>query len=139
MEEKSIEEMMDESPEVKDDFPWKKPSKFYLFKRKVKHIIQKIIRGFSDSDLWDLDYHLSELILPRLKAFRNYNQAGHPSRLKDENEWNDILDKMIYSFEYVLRDYGIEDDDWNDSQEKKYKEYEEGMKLFIDFFSDLWD
>lgn len=47
--------------------------------------------------MWNLDFTISELIAARLKMFRERNRC-HPSSMTFE-EWNSILDKMIYGFE----------------------------------------
>ena len=146
----------------------------YVFK-KIIWFFQRIFRGYSNCDLWGLDYHLAKLILKRLIAFRKMNKAGIPCCLfsKEEIEydfkedktdlWNEIIDKMIWSFEYVLSDYGMDMEKimsfkdkeniikdsvqasidniiYNKELHEKYsKQYEEGMQLFSEHFANLWD
>jgi len=98
-------------------------------KRSCLFLFQRITRGFSDSDLWSLDYTIAKFVLPRLKTFRETSQ-GSPGNL-DENDWLDIIDKMIYAFEYALENgEGV--------TEKDDKKYQEGMRLFADWFLALW-
>lgn len=83
---------------------------------------QSLIRGYSDCDLWQLDYHLAKLIIKRLKAFKAMERNGYPSDLpsckchandngKDDEyvaEWERNLNKMIDAFDIVLHNYGLE-------------------------------
>ncbi len=77
---------------------------------------QKLTRGFSDRELWSLDYTCTEFILPRLKAFRHgelngtpmldgYDQKQNEADFKKmTQEWEEILDQMILAFEYHHKD-----------------------------------
>lgn len=94
---------------------------------------QRIERGFDDSETWNLDATIASFILPRLKRFKVVNR-GYPPSLTEE-EWNNIIDKMIFSFEYILDD---SIDDSPDSRSKKYEQYKEGIKLFAEYFHHLW-
>lgn len=73
---------------------------FYKLKSYVRcfrRLFQRWKYGFDDSDMWNLDFTIAELIASRLKMFRKRNEC-HPSSMTFE-EWNGILDKMIYGFE----------------------------------------
>ena len=73
-------------------------------KRQRKKYLKSKGKYISMSELWDLDYTFADFILPRLKAFKK-NTISVPAQLS-ETEWNDILDKMILAFDYIL------DDEW---------------------------
>ena len=121
--------------------------------REVYWFCQRIFRGYSDCDLWGLDYHLADLILKRLKAFRYKFKAGVPSCLvvpmddedmtKSFQNWHGIIDKMIFTFEYIMAGYGVDDDfieKYNNYDETQlYSKYTEGFELFVKYFSNLWD
>ncbi len=135
--------------------------------RKIRWILQKIFRGYSDSDLWNLDYAIAKKVLPMLKAYRKMDRVGTPIDVFDEpyketysdddsnkaiKKWNEILDKMIYAFTYILheddekyRSYlGFEYKENNfmptqESREKVWGKYKEGMNLFAEHFTGLWD
>lgn len=66
------------------------------FKRKVKV-------KYHDYDTWSLDHTLALIILPGLKQLRD-TQHGHPADLSEEG-WDEILYKMIFSFEEIAKDY----------------------------------
>lgn len=87
-------------------------------------------------ELWGLDVHLAKLILPKLKAFREMHRISYPCNLKNNGgfeEWNNILDKMIFAFQYVV------EEDKCKVYLSDYDKYEEGIKLFAEYFMDLWD
>ena len=97
--------------------------KFFLYK------YQKIFRGFGDNELWNFDTTIAKYMVPRLKRFKQL-QRGYPANLKEE-EWNEILDQIIYSFELKLDDI--------DFDEKYRKDYELGLVYFAKYFDHLWD
>jgi hypothetical protein len=101
-------------------------------RQKKKHGIPT----FKDNEVWNLDITLANYILPRLKRFKKVNVNSHPVDLSSLEEWHEIIDKMIWSFERIIND------DWsyeiNRIQEQK-QQYELGMSLFGIYFLDLWD
>lgn len=114
--------------------------------RRTKWAIQKLFRGYSRRDLWSLDYHLAELILPRLIAFKKSKRNGVPGCLckvdgtdqdfeAEGKQWEEILDKMILAFEFIVKD------DWKSIEElvERDKKIEEGIQLFGKYFRALWD
>lgn len=54
-------------------------------------------------DTWSMDNTLSLIIEPMLKQLKT-TQNGYPSGL-EEDEWNTILDKMIFAFESLNSDW----------------------------------
>ena len=78
------------------------------------------------SELWGLDYTLAKYILPRLIKFKE-NVEGHPSNITWE-EYLVVLDKMIWSFNYVVKDVKGQEDD----------RCQEGLHLFAEYFRSLW-
>lgn len=104
--------------------------------KKLKWFLQRRFRGWADCDLWDMDYHLAKLILPRIRAYRDFkkeNSAGYPANLT-EKDWNEILDKIVDGFELFL-ECEIGDDLWEYAQPK----IEGGLKLFGRWFGHFWD
>lgn len=110
-------------------------------------------------DVWSLDHTLSTIIHPaliRLKETKhgypelwedgmcyhhNYTRQLHFDFIDEEVEteylikkWNDILDKMIYSFGSIIDEdklYGSKEVDWDAVQE--------GLDLFAKHYTSLWD
>jgi hypothetical protein len=106
-------------------------------KRSSKWYRQRKKMGFDDRATWCLDHTLAEYILPRLKRFREVTY-GYPGNITME-EWQVILDKMIYSMQAIV-------DEWNnvtiDRTDKDFRKEEvkvhQGLCLFGKYFRHLW-
>ena len=104
-----------------------------LFFREIRFFYQKITRGFSGKDLWDLRTGIAEFILPRLIEFRDIT-ASHPPTIS-MHEWGIILSEMVIAFELIKKHNGdnsvvIPDND--------YRKIERGLRLFSEYYLDLW-
>jgi hypothetical protein len=101
-----------------------------------KHLKQT---GISPDETWSLYNVVSEFVLPRLKLFKE-QKACYPHGMSSE-EWDVILDKMIFAFEFVKMEDELlpEYEKLDDAGRKDYwKRYEEGIKLFSEWFMALW-
>lgn len=101
------------------------------FKRSLKHLWQKLSRGFSDKETWNLDVTFAEFALPRLKRFRQISKKI-PADLTTE-KWNEILNDIEFAFTKIV------DDDYYtlDSVEDNTR-IEKGLKLFAEYYRNLW-
>ena len=108
--------------------------------RKIKYLFQRLFFGFSDSDLYNLDYIISKWILPRLKRFKKINFAipsalcGPKESNIDESSdlWDSILEQMIFGFE-------VSKNEWDHNYtDEEYQIAQEGLELFGIFYGDLW-
>lgn len=97
---------------------------------KVKKLIQRIKNGFDDEEIYSLDHSLAKLILPRLKRFKKVKK-GHPSTLSEE-EWDKILDEMIYCFGRIA------DDNYFDLELEEEKRLQNGLETFAKYYMNLW-
>lgn len=86
-------------------------------KRQRKKYLKSKGKYISMSELWNLDYNIAKYLLPRLKAFKK-NTMSIPASLT-EDEWDNILDKMIIAFEYII----AEDSWWIDDPRYDYINY----------------
>lgn len=104
----------------------------FLIKRSIKHWFQRRIRGFDDSETWSLDLRIAKFVLPRLKRFKEIS-ITNPMDLTEE-EWDNILDEIIYAMEICSNDdnflKGEDEIDWN--------RVHNGLELFGERFRDLW-
>ena len=101
---------------------------------------KKGLSKIKDEELWGLDVTLAKYILPRLKKFKEKNTMSHPVSFGNKEEWHSVIDKMIYSFDYVLKHDLGKLDKLSTKDKKEYHErYKEGMDLFAKHFMDLWD
>jgi len=87
-----------------------------------------------------MDHTLAHIVLPMLVQLK-LTQHGHPANLT-EQEWDDILDEMIWAFEQKCRDDWMDDYDYSwDSEEAKVHQERmtNGFKLFGKYYETLWD
>ena len=100
-------------------------------KRSFKFLIQRMTRGWDDSETWSLDYSLGKLILPRLKRFRELNIAYPPDMTKEQ--WDSIIDQMIWSFEFISSDKR-----WDCYDKEEWDKFYRGMTPFTEYYANLW-
>ena len=86
--------------------------------------------GFDDTETWSLKTTIAKFVLPRLKWFKE-RHFDNPWDITFE-KWDEILDNMIFSFEYYAKD------EWKPISDEDFKKVEEGMKLFGEYYGDLW-
>lgn len=84
-------------------------------------------KRFKKQRAWDCYTHLAVHIANELRAFKKYNVNSYPHGFNNIEEWHEVVDKMIYSFEQIEKD---------SSDRVKI---EEGLQLFAKYFEDLWD
>ena len=112
-------------------------------KREKRWKKERLTDGFDETELWNFNSTIAEFIYPRLKSFITFNQ-GSPVSLTYE-EWNKILNKMLFSFSYYMGDDDTEfmkENVRNIDDRKQMTEFnqkiKEGLTLFAEYFSDLW-
>lgn len=120
--------------------------------RKIKWFFQRIFRGYSDEDLWNLDWFILQKIRKPFKAFVKYqkeNGHGCPIDLYDmgnhENEshkWTKVLEQIEEAIDLKYEDDSGADS-WLDKtleqQIKDDKKIDKGFRLFGKYFNGLWD
>lgn len=143
--------------------PWTHPiSNIKTFFRSVKYSYQRITRGFSDYDVWELDSYLSLILSETFKHLSKTNH-GHPYDLS-EDEWDNLLLDMsekalqmspFYEFDNEYEDELLFDyeegrikqdncfDAWKDREDEINKCMvqckDEVMEFLKERFYDLWD
>lgn len=104
----------------------------------IRNLYRRYKYGGGCCDVFGLDFYLAKKILPALKEFRrslSINGGGYPIEFKSMEEWLETLDKIIWSFEYLVN--GEEWEDIIECKEKGEKE-QEGFELFGKHFRNLW-
>ena len=91
---------------------------------------QRKENGFDDTETCRLKTTIAKFVLPRLKWFKE-RHFDNPWDITFE-KWDEILDTMIFSFEYYAKD------EWEPISDEDFKKVEEGMKLFGEYYGDLW-
>ena len=133
-------------------------ARFQRLKKRIKDMWQITARGWTDGEVWSLDLAIAENVLPRLKRLKELkddipaplynNNTLYIDNIIDQEEreqeralvaketweeWQQILDKMIYSFNFVIDNYAV-----YDIKSEEYKKYQEGMNFFVQYFLYLW-
>lgn len=127
---------------------WRRVLVFYYNR---KYNVQRLFKGYSDVDIFSFYSEISKVILPRLIRYRNklngfpgifseYNENEWKSRedyekAVDEKRilgggseaWEEILDKMIFSFTHIL----VEDSIGGTKSERKM------IKGYIEKYGDV--
>jgi len=106
-------------------------------KYEIKFASQRVLRGYSDKDIWNFDEHIANVI--KEVCFKLAHESmGHPMHLKEE-EWKQTLLDISFGFGSYLEMrsgfYDVKDKEFKRLQ----KEYKKGLKLFIDNHEYLWD
>ena len=113
-----------------------------------------IAKTIDVEELYDLDITIARFILPRLMVFKKHCERT-PNLNMTREEWNEILDKMIYAFvriacqteedtpEYKAYIKAI----WNNEQDladlkreakASLKPISEGLSLYHKYYRSLW-
>ena len=114
-----------------------------------KYAFERVKDGYDSRDVFSLDYRFLTKYEKILKDFRKYNN-GVPHGLK-EDEWNKILDEMIYHLHY-MDENNIEDElqFYVKDEENSYiivgrtvfeimeEHRKEFFELFSKYFYSLW-
>ncbi|OPZ78155.1 MAG: hypothetical protein BWY78_00715 [Alphaproteobacteria bacterium ADurb.Bin438] len=100
----------------------------------VKHIFSRHECEFNPEDFLSIDKCQADVLLPRLKGFKD-NQNSFPSYVKNQQEWQEMIDKMIYSLEYISKNVNGSKDLRCLARSKKALE---GYELLSKHFMDLW-
>lgn len=68
----------------------------------IRMRFQRIFRGYSDDEVWDLGFATLFWMLPRLKAYRK-SMRGFPVQLTAD-QWEDYVDKLIHAITLLKAD-----------------------------------
>lgn len=112
-------------------------------KRCIRWSYQRIARGYSDYDRWEMFYFLQHLLPEMLQDMRE-NGSGAPGYLGEnytnENgilgndtcheEWDEILDRMIFLWRELDEDTCSKKNPYEEEYDKAYGEFEEKYGLF---------
>ena len=128
-------------------FGWRSP-KILLARMRNKHrwlfrlrmAWQRARWGYSDDQLWSLNFALAKLTVAGCHAMREWGH-GYPAEFSEEygngrgwEGWEEILRKIEEGFQAWLDEAGHFYE--KSEQEAKFKE---AMELYAEWFSGLWD
>jgi len=103
----------------------------FLIKRSIKHFYQRLFLGFDDSETWSLDCTIAKFIYPRLIRLKQVSCAT-PGNVNSNEEWNEILDDMIYAFKTISEDVFYQ------SNKHQVERVDKGLDLFRKYYFNLW-
>lgn len=102
-------------------------------------------RPLKKYDVWNLSNSMAWVLFAQLVRYRRSDRCGIPGfidfqGMPDEEAealWENVLDKMIYSFKEIIKD----DHEYTTNEE--YEDYnnriQEGLNLFGKYYRGLWD
>jgi hypothetical protein len=125
----------------------------------LKDFIQRRRYGYADRDVYDLDNYLSAWLPKALKKIKNagsmpycmyrgiepdeYGQYTKEQKKAAEEKWKNIVQKMIDGFTAHQRlcynSYSSQDEiQLRKEMRRDSKAFDEGMRLFVRYYWDLW-
>lgn len=102
---------------------------FKEFGRRIKWSYQRIVRGYADCDRWSICDYLQTLIPAMLQDLRD-NAFGAPAYLCENDplagheEWNRILDKMIFLWHEADSETCSMKNPYEEEHTKSFEEFE---------------
>lgn len=103
------------------------------FLHPLKNLYERFRYGAGCCDIFNLDYYLAKKILKPLKVFRQ-DVCSYPGNFNSIKEWEDILDEMIFAFDYTVNEDSYDFDNWREYDDRQSK----GYKLFGEYYGHLW-
>ena len=102
----------------------------------AKWFIQRGYRGYSDRDVWSIDWYLTTWMPGALTQLKK-NTHGHPIGMS-QKAWEKKLDRMINAFKVARK---IQDYDYKTADEYKaaLKLFRKDFNLVKTYFFSLWD
>ena len=126
--------------------PYRIKFKYWDIHRAIKFGFQRMFRGYSNQELYSFYYCFVERYIKILKDFKKHNIA-YPINLNEE-QWDKILDEMIYHLEMMDEENVIKQlsknmpDDFIPNYKTVFEIMERHRKEFFNLFSEnfynLW-
>ena len=110
--------------------------------RKIKHWYQRAKRGYSDEDVWNLDWYLRGILAGGLRQLAD-NKNSYPGAkpFGTFEKWLKFLRDTAQAFQDVIdyEDTGWEKDKDYSKMKQVYKKEEQAIKNLAPWFGHLWD
>lgn len=139
----AFEKMLDAITRLYYKIKWKIRNAYW----EVCYGFERMFKGYDNMDTFEIFYKFIKKYKKVLTEFRN-NHYGYPANLTEE-EWDNILDSMLYHLYYMEEDNVIKElekdvpDNWSVSlktiNEVMEKHKNGFFKLFSEYFYNLWD
>jgi hypothetical protein len=104
----------------------------------ARYFIQRGYRGYSDRDVWSIDWFLTG-IMPKMLRQLKQTSHGHPIGMGPKL-WRNKLEKMAQTFEIgrMIEEYDFDPRD-RYACDKLKRVFERRMQDFVKYFFSLWD
>ena len=82
-------------------------------KSTIKHFFQRLIKGYDDSETWNMDLSFYRWLYPRLKRFTILCD-NYPARCKNLSEWTDEIEDIVDLLRKIINEdyfFSIESDE----------------------------
>lgn len=114
----------------------------------LKYRWQRLRKGYSSLEVWNIGYATVKTVLPWLKEWRTWGPSGYPNIDKNTSEknWPKTIDKIIAAFQDI-NDEEVKMTEWwakfkkldRKGRNKIYKMRREGCELFGKYLMAMWD
>ena len=135
--------------------------KIKLFFKRIKWAVQRIKRGYSDMDIWNLSTFYPQLLINSLTTYRNETRC-YTLKCKNQEEWLKVVDSIIAKIQQYNEPINIEDNPYKDDyynciagciedcpldnffeyqrkiSGKKQESLKEALSLVAEHMPDLW-
>lgn len=125
---------------------WYKVQDF--FRMEIKFFVQRGLRGYSDRDVWSINWFLADILPPMLRQLKD-TKHGTPIEFCEFNEdndvtneetaqsqWESLLTELAEGFELAQK-MGEDPEAYQDKKNKK--KLSRTFQLFEEHFFNLWD
>ncbi len=123
-------------------YRWTSPSywlkNFKSLVQSFKFAWQRITRGYSDGDVWDLDFYLSKLLPAALRELAETSDS-YPEFFSSGAICGSLENWQAYLKDAAMHFEAIDKEDDVFVNEKMISEIGLGFKMVSDMFFDLWD
>lgn len=114
----------------------------------TKDIYRWLFRGYPDCFVWSIDSSVSHFALPLVKRLKEIN-FGTPACFETNDDYLEVLDKIIYAFEAIQNDSPTEawsrvkvnggsNEEALAAMDIEQARIQEGCNLFGKYFQCLW-
>lgn len=105
------------------------------FPRNIRFFFQRIIRGWDDSETWDLQYAFLKWFYPRIKRYKKVSIA-FPADFTAKS-WDQFQENLISRLEKAIKDYDLLGEMSFDEEEAHFNEVTEIIKIIFDHLRDF--
>lgn len=110
----------------------KDPTTYVSDDEKFQHLHERQVNGFSTYDWWNFNDYLTFVIINGVKKF--HEGVGHPANLTEE-QWQRIIKQIVKGFKAQHRLSNFQ----SKNTEKDKRRWDRGSRLFIEYYTSLWD